>query len=169
MLDPSAIPARMIQVGRSGSEGCPRRRRLQRSFQSKNVLHIIETRRLMLRPFDGAKGAFCESFPTRSLVREFDPLARAGVNDRMLTDDITATQGMHSDLCASPLTDHSGASVTGVPLVAQASNLRENLGKALGRSARRRLAFGGDAFQQPPNRNPSREFPRSCGQARRGY
>ena len=89
----------------------------------------------MLRPFDCAKRPFCESLPARSFVREFDPLAGTGVNDRMITHHITATQGMHSDLRAGPLTDHPGTSVADVPLIAQASNLREDLGKTFGRSA----------------------------------
>ena len=67
---------------------------------------------------------------------EFNPLTRAGVNDRVVTHHVTSTQGMHSDFRFGSLTDHPCASVADVTLIVQASNLREDLGKTFGRSAR---------------------------------
>ena len=59
-------------------------------LQAEDILHVVESGRLLFEPESGPHRAGGEGQPRGRLVGEFDPLAIGGEDHRVIADDITA-------------------------------------------------------------------------------
>src|SRR3982750_1794002 len=74
-------------------------------LQAQNVLHVVETRGLTVRPGCRSQSAAREGLAARSFMREFHALSLCGVNYRVIAHDVAAANRMHADLVLGAFAD----------------------------------------------------------------
>ena len=80
-------------------------------LKAQHVLHVVQARLLAVGPLSGTQGAVGEGLAAGSFVRQFQPLACAGVHDCVIAHHIAAAQAVHADLFISTFTDDALTSV----------------------------------------------------------
>ena len=89
------------------------RPRLVRAIlQAQYVFNLVPTWRASSQETSGSQGSGGESVSTRGAMNEFDPLTQAGEEDGVFSHDISAPDGMESDLCLGPWTDTTVATMS---------------------------------------------------------
>src|SRR3990167_84871 len=79
---------------------------LSHSLQPQHVLHAIEALFLFDQPPGGAQRAARKGIAAVGAVDEFDPLAQASENHRMIAGNISGANGKKSDLFFGSLTNN---------------------------------------------------------------
>src|SRR6516164_975136 len=85
-----------------------------------------------LRRFQSALG---EIVPAQRAMGEFNALTQPHKEHGMLTHDIAAAKGVHSDFALCPLTDVAFAPMTNTSVILELARARDNLSQPPGRTA----------------------------------
>src|SRR5271169_949318 len=101
------------------------------------MLHIVETGRTPDNPLRGAQSAFGEGLASRGFVREFDSLARAGENHRVLSDNVPAANRVYPDFLTLARADDACAAMLGNLLQWLRADGGEDLAERFGGAAGR--------------------------------
>ena len=103
-------------------------------FQAQDIHHVVTSRGCVGKKLHRTDGAVGKGLTAGGLVREFYAFASGGENDRMVADDISTTQRMHSDFIARTGSDQPHAAMTCVLVIIQATCLGKDLTKLFGGS-----------------------------------
>ncbi len=96
------------------------------SFESKNILHVVEASRFVFDPGCCVDCAGGEGHAGRGFVGEFNAFAVGGKHDGVIANDIATTKRVHADFFGFAWADVAVTAVSDVVLVGCASFLVED-------------------------------------------
>ena len=86
-------------------------------MKAEDVLHVVEAGWFTVGPFSGAEGAASKGVAAGGLVGQFDTFTDGGVDDGVISDDVSSADGMHSDFVLGPFTDDAEAAVADIVII----------------------------------------------------